>query len=263
MFVLLSKLLPPFVYPLGLACLLILLALALHRRLGWQRAVLILALLVLWVGGNRWVAMGLARSLESRYPAPEPLPEAEAMVVLGGGTEPPQFPRPMTEINSAGDRVLYAAWLYQRGKAPVILVSGGLLDWTLLRSTPAEDMRALMEFMGVPPEAIWLQPESRNTYEDALYSARILKEKGIGRILLVTSAWHMPRSVELFQAQGLEVIPAPVDFSVTEADWEELTGPDLRAVILGLLPSADSLGLTTRMLKEYIGMLVYDMRGYY
>jgi uncharacterized SAM-binding protein YcdF (DUF218 family) len=73
----------------------------------------------------------------------------------------------------------------------------------------------------------------------------------------------MPRSVELFQAQGLEVIPAPVDFSVTEADWEELTGPDLRAVILGLLPSADSLGLTTRMLKEYIGMLVYDLRGYY
>jgi uncharacterized SAM-binding protein YcdF (DUF218 family) len=263
MFVFLSKLLPPFVYPLGLACLFIILALFLYRRAGWQRAALILALLLLWLGGNRWVAMSLARSLERRFPAPEPLPEAEVMVVLGGGTESPDFPRPMTEVNSAGDRVLYAARLYQQGNAPAILVSGGLLDWTPLRTTPAEDMAALLEMMGVPPEAIWKQPKSRNTYEDALYSAQVLKEKGIRRILLVTSAWHMPRSAELFRAQGLEVIPAPVDFNVTEADWEELTGPDLRAKLLGLLPNADSLGLTSRMLKEYLGMWVYDLRGYY
>jgi uncharacterized SAM-binding protein YcdF (DUF218 family) len=207
--------------------------------------------------------MGLARSLERRYLTPEPLPAAEAIVVLGGGTESPESPRPLTEINGAGDRVLYAAWLYQQGKAPAILVSGGLLDWTPLRTTPAQDMETLLEMMGIPSEAIWLQPKSRNTYEDALYSAQILKEKGIRRILLVTSAWHMPRSVELFQAQGLDVIPAPADFTVTDADWEELTGPDVRAKILGLLPSADSLGLTTRMFKEYLGMLVYDLRGYY
>jgi uncharacterized SAM-binding protein YcdF (DUF218 family) len=263
MFVFLSKLLPPLIYPLGLACVLIVLALLLRRRERWQRAALILALLVLWVGGNRWVAMGLARPLEQRYLPPASLPVAEAIVVLGGGTASPESPRPIIEINSAGDRVIYAAWLYQQGKAPVILASGGLLDWASLHTTPAQDMAALLEMMGVPAEAIWLQPESRNTYEDALYSAQILKEKGVRRILLVTSAWHMPRSVRLFQAQGLEVAPAPTDFYVTDVDWEEMTRFDLRVQVLGLFPSAENLGLTTRMLKEYLGMLVYDLKGYY
>jgi uncharacterized SAM-binding protein YcdF (DUF218 family) len=191
------------------------------------------------------------------------LPAAGAIVLLGGGTESPESPRPITEINSAGDRVLYAAWLYQQGKAPVILASGGLLDWELHQTTSAQNMKTLLQMIGVPTDAILLQPESRNTYEDALYSARLLKEKGIRRILLVTSAWHMPRSVRLFQAQGLEVVPAPTDFNVTDADWKELTSPDVRVQILALLPSADSLGLTTRMLKEYLGMLVYDLQGYY
>jgi len=263
MFVFLSKVLPPLIYPVGLACLLILLALFLGHRAGWRQAALILALLVLILGGNRWVAMGLARSLERRHLPPNPMPAAGAIVVLGGGTESPDSPRPITEVNGAGDRVLYAAWLYQQGKAPVILASGGLLDWELRQNTSAQNMKALLQMIGVPAEAILLQPESRNTYEDALYSARLLKEKGIRRILLVTSAWHMPRSVRLFQAQGLEVVPAPTDFHVTDADWKELTSPDVRVQILGLLPSADSLGLTTRMLKEYLGMLVYDLQGYY
>jgi uncharacterized SAM-binding protein YcdF (DUF218 family) len=191
------------------------------------------------------------------------MPSAQAIVVLGGGTESPETPRPITEVNGAGDRVLYAAWLYQQGKAPVILASGGSLDWELHQTTSAQNMEALLKLIGVPAEAIWTQPESRNTYEDALYSARLLKEEGIRRILLVTSASHMPRSVRLFQAQGLEVVPAPVDFHVTDADWKQLASPDLRVQILGLVPSADSLGLTTRMLKEYLGMLVYDLQGYY
>jgi uncharacterized SAM-binding protein YcdF (DUF218 family) len=263
MFVFLSKALPPFIYPLGLACLLISLALLLGRRAGWRQAVLVLALLVLLLGGNRWVAMGLARSLEWCYLPPSPLPEAQAIVLLGGGTESPESPRPMTEINGAGDRVLYAAWLYRQGKAPVILASGGLLDWELHETSAAENMQALLQFIGVPAEAILTQPDSRNTYEDALFSARILKEKGIQRILLVTSAWHMPRAFRLFQAQGLEVVPAPVDFTVTDAAWKELTTPDVRLQLLALLPSAERLGLTTRMLKEHLGMLVYDLQGYY
>jgi uncharacterized SAM-binding protein YcdF (DUF218 family) len=263
MFVFLSKLLPPLIYPLGLACLFILLALLLRRRAGWQRAALLLALLALVIGGNRWVAMGLARSLERRYLPSGPMPQAEAIVVLGGGTESRQPPRPITQVNGAGDRVLYAAWLYQQAKAPAILVSGGLLDWTPGHTTPAQDMAALLEMIGVPSQAIWLQPESRNTYEDALYSAQILKDKGIRRILLVTSAWHMPRSVGLFEAQGLQVLPAPTDFYVTDADWNDLTRLDLRAQMLRLLPSADNLALTTRMLKEYLGMWIYNLQGYY
>ena len=262
MFVFLSKLLPPLLYPLGLVSLLILLALILWRRPKAQRVVLIIALICLWLSGNHWTAMSLARSLEWRYTTPDPIPQAEVVVVLGGGTEPADPPRPLAEVNGAGDRLIYAAWLYGQGSAEHILVSGGLLDWMQAGSTPAEDMAALLQVMGVPEEAIWLQSRSRNTYEDALYSAEILRQKGIGRALLVTSAWHMPRAVRLFQAQGLEVIPLPTDYNVTQSDWEQLWRPDPRAIFLDLLPSADAMALTARMLKEYLGLIVYELRGW-
>jgi uncharacterized SAM-binding protein YcdF (DUF218 family) len=262
MFGFFSKLLPPLVYPLGVACLLIAAALLLRHRLGWQRLVLIAALLLLVVGGNRWVAMSLARSLEQRYLPPESVPSAEVIVLLGGGTESFDAPRPYTEVNSAGDRVIYAARLYRQGVAPHILVSGGLLEWTTLPTRPSEDMAELLIFMGVPAAAIWQQSASRNTHEDALYCAEILRQKGIRRILLVTSAAHMPRSVPLFAAQGLEVVPLPVDYTVTESEWRRALAPDLRTLLLGLVPTADSLSLSTRMLKEYLGMFVYDLRGW-
>jgi len=273
MFVFLSKLLPPFVYPLGLACLMILLAAWLDWRsvahtgtARWHRLrrwLLVTALLILWLGGNRFVAAGLARSLEMRYLPPAEIPTVDAIVVLGGGTEPLQAPRPMVGLNSAGDRVLYAAELYRQGKAPYILSSGGVLDWLDSENSPASEMVNLLKMMGVPEDVIWLQPHSRNTHEDAVYSAEILRQKGAHRILLVTSAWHMPRSYRLFQAQGLEVIPAPTDFQITYAGWNSLFDPDPRAWLLDLLPSAGSLATTSNMLKEYIGLLVYDLRGWY
>jgi len=224
-----------------------------------QRVVLGLALACLVLGGNTWVATGLARSLEWRYLPPDQPPQVEVIVLLGGSTLPDFAPRPMVEVNSAGDRILYAAWLYKQGLASHILLTGGLLDWSERARPPAEDMAALLEMMGVPREALWLESESRNTYENALYSARILRQKGIERILLVTSASHMPRSVKLFQAQGLEVIPLPTDFTVTH---HEAAPVDVRAVILGLIPSAENLALTSLMLKEYVGIFVYDLRGW-
>ena len=111
MFVYLSKLLPLLVYPLGLACILLILALALAKHPRWRRGLVIAALALLWLGSNRWVSYGLARSLEWRHLPPDTAPRAAAVVVLGGGTESADPPRPMTEINDAGDRVLYAARL--------------------------------------------------------------------------------------------------------------------------------------------------------
>lgn len=262
MFVFFSKLLPALVYPLGLACVLVLLALFLTGRKRVQRILLVGALLLLWVGGNRWVAAGLAHSLERRYPPPDPLPAAQAIVVLGGGTESPEAPRPMVEVNSAGDRVIYAARLYREGKADHLLVSGGNLDWERRATTPAQDMAVLLEELGVPRSAIWLQERSQNTREDALYSAEMLKAKGVERILLVTSAWHMPRSLRLFEAQGLQAIPAPSDYNVTDRMWREMLHSDWRSMVLNFFPSVSSLGMTTRMLKEYFGLFVYGLRGW-
>ena len=262
LFIFLSKFLPPLVYPLGLTCILILAALLLARRQAWMRAALVLALALLLVGGNSWVSLGLARSLEWRYLPSGELPKADAIVVLGGGTQPKSPPRPMVEVNGAGDRVLYGGLLYKQGKAEHILLSGGGIDWLSGEASAAQEMASLLELMGVPKQALWLESKSQNTYENALYSREILEPLGIHRILLVTSAWHMPRSVALYERQGFVVIPAPVDFHVTQEGWDQRLHAGLPAQLLRLLPGVENLSLTTLILKEYLGMFVYHLRGW-
>ena len=263
MFVFLSKLLPLFVYPLGLGCLLLLAALLIKRKEKWHLIVIAASLIILWVGGNRWSAMSLARSLEWRYVPQGELPSVEVIVLLGGGTEQAQAPRSRVEVNSAADRIMHAAQLYREGKAEHILLSGGSISW--LESTEnsaADDMAELLVFLGVPEEAIWLEGQSVNTYENARNSKEFLEEKGITRIMLVTSALHMPRSVALFEKQGLEVIPAPADFTVTQEGWKSLFSGPVQPKIIYLLPNASSLSLTTNVMKEYLGMFIYRLRGW-
>ena len=263
MFLMMSKLLPLFVYPLGLACVLLLLSLLLRRESRWPRRLVWLALILLWLGSTRWTANALARSLEWRYLPPAEIPEADVIVLLGGGARPLLYPRQISEVSEAGDRMLYAAWLYHQGIAGAILVSGG----HAVTNTPAgpaewESMADILEMLGVPREAIWQENESRNTYENAIYSKKILDEQGIQRVLLVTSATHMPRSVRIFEKQGIEVIPAPADFLVTQADWDYMFEADLGVQLYNLLPSAGAMNLTEIALKEYMGIVVYWLRGY-
>ncbi len=263
MFIFLSKFIPTLVYPIGLIFLGILLALIVRNRKRLQTAVLIFLVLLILVAGNRWVSYALARSLEWRYLPLQPVPQADVIVVLGGATESQQYPRPTVEINSAGDRVLYAAELYKQGKAPVLLLSGGNISWYNSRTTtPAYEMARLLELTGVPGDALWMQPESQNTREDALFCSRILKEKGVRRVLLVTSAQHMPRSVALFKHEGIDVIPAPVDYTITQTGWDGLFSPDLETLLVNLMPNVTSLSLNSSILKEYLGMWVYHLRGW-
>jgi len=257
----LSKLLPQFVYPLGVIGILIIIALLLQRKPRWQRGLLLFALIVLFSSGNRWVAMGLSRSLEWQYLPQENIPSADVIVVLGGGTYPAEYPRSTIEVNGAGDRVIYAAQLYKLGKANHLLLSGGRIAWSNSSTTPADEMAFILEQLGVPVESMWLENESRNTYENAMFAKQILGEKGISRIILVTSASHMPRSVLLFEEQGFMVIPAPTDYKVTQSNWRGLIEASIPVQILNLIPNTENLNSVTNVMKEYIGILVYKIRG--
>ena len=262
MFVFLSKFLPVFVYPVGLVAVLLIAALLLRKKTSRMITSVVLALVVLWLAGNSWVATSLVRSLEWRYLPAEELPRVEVIVLLGGGTQSASYPRPLVELSGAGDRVLYAAWLYHQGVAPYLLLSGGDIDWYGTRNAPAEDMALLLEMLDVPRNAIWLESESQNTYENALFCRQILEEKGIDQIVLVTSAIHMPRSVGLFEKQGFDVIPAPTDFSVTEENWDKLWELNLVTQLFNFLPSVSNLGETTQVMKEYLGIVTYGLRGW-
>ncbi len=262
-FIFLSKLLPIFVYPLGLACIFLLISLATRKKPRLGVGCVVAALLLLWLGSNDWVSTAVTRSLESRYLPPEDLPIGDVIVVLGGGTSTPQPPRQMVDLNSAVDRVFYAAWLYHQGSAPRLLVSGGIIEWRDHQATtPAEDMAEILGMLGVPSKAIWLESESRNTYENAVYTIDLLEEAGVERVILVTSALHMPRSVAIYKKLGWEVIPAPTDYIVTDRAWDELWRSNFTNQLLNFLPRAENLSQTTNALKEYLGMLVYRLRGW-
>lgn len=262
MFLFLSKLLPLFLYPLGLACLLMVVALV----MSWKRSRLgmlpiALALIVLLLGSNSWVANSLVQSLEWQHLPAKELPKADAIVILGGATKPAFPPRPTVDLSEQGDRVFYGAQLYREGKAPVVIASGGRISWRGGGPSESADMAQILETLGVPASAILQDPTSLNTYQNAVNVRHIIKQRGMRTILLVTSAMHMPRSLQIFRRQGIEAIPAPTDFLVTQQDIAE-PNSSLQATLLSLAPDTERLDKTTRALKEYIGMVIYRLRGW-
>ena len=263
MFVFLSKFLPLLVYPLALSWMLIFIVVILRGRPRFKKGILIAVLALLFIFSNSWVANSLQRAVEQQYLPPASLSPADAIVVLGGGTESAAPPRTSVEVNGAGDRVIAGVRLYREAAAPYVVLSGGNITWVSSRpSTPASEMAELMEFMGVPADALVLQGESQNTHEDAVYSAELLKERQAKTIILVTSALHMPRSVALFEKQGFEVIPYPVDYGVTDYEWNDLWHGDFGARLLNLIPSVGNLSTSTGVMKELIGRWVYGLQGW-
>src|SRR4051794_11412667 len=178
MFIFLSKILPLFVYPVGLASIFLITALIFYRRRRIQVTCIVLALAVLLFFGNSWVSFSLVSSLEWRYLPMGELPKAQAIVLLGGGTRPQLPPRPMSETNEAGDRIGYAAKLYKEGKAPVIIVSGGFIDFYGSTVPEADAMKELLMDYGIPEQAIVEENQSRNTYENATYVREIANKQG-------------------------------------------------------------------------------------
>jgi uncharacterized SAM-binding protein YcdF (DUF218 family) len=262
MFLYLSKLLPLFFYPLGLASVSLIVALVtLWKRPRIAAIAISLSLILLLVCSNAWVAKSLVRSLEWQNIPAAQIPNAEAIVVLGGATKSAIWPRPTVDLSEPGDRVIYAAQLYRQKKAPIIVLSGGRIDWRGSGSSESADMATILISIGVPAEVIIQEPLSLNTYENAVNVRKILEYRGIKKVLLITSAMHMPRSLKIFQRQGIDVIPAPTDFLVSQGELQELTSTP-KAAILNLLPDTNNLNQFTNALKEYIGSFVYGLRGW-
>lgn len=253
----LSKLIPLFVYPAGLASLLLIAALIFWKKQKFSRWMVVLAFAVIFILGNRWVSMTIVRSLEQRYLPQEKYAKADVAIVLGGGTDPVLYPRLIPEVNGAGDRVVYAVKLYKDGIVDHIIVTGGTVEWQgTFATSPAQDMSSLLQLMGVPADAIIEEGESLNTYEDAAFSTKIVQDHGWKNVILVTSALHMPRAMMEYEQIGLTVTPAPVDYTITDQEWADLLKPTFENVLINLLPTSANLKSTTSSMKEYIGMAV-------
>lgn len=262
MFLYLSKLLPLFFYPLGLASISLVVALiTLWKRPRTAAIAITLSLFLLLFCSNAWISHLLVRSLEWQNTATAQIPNAEAIVVLGGATKSAFWPRPGADLNEQGDRVIYAAQLYRQQKAPIIILSGGRIDWRGSGTSESADMANILTSLGIPATALVQEPESLNTYQNAVNVKQILQSRNIKQVLLVTSAMHMPRSLKIFQRQGIDVIPAPTDFLVSAGEMQEL-GNSPKSAILNLLPDSSNLNEFTSALKEYVGLFIYSLRGW-
>lgn len=248
---LLSKLLPLFVYPLGITIILCIFSLLLLwvRRRRLAMFLLIISVVVLWGSSTTVVAEFVLASLERHYPPVtiQMIPSTEAIVILGGMTRGVVPGTGLTDLSGGVDRLVTGARLYKAGKAPVIILSGGGAEGFQPES---EAMAEILEVMGIPSEILVLESESRNTLQNGANTVRILKERGMSRIILVTSAIHMSRAQAVFESLGVSVIPAATDYQVVERF----------ASVLDWLPQASALEMTTKGIKEYIGYWIYGLR---
>lgn len=257
MFLFLSKLLPLLIYPPGLTIFLLLIAAMLRkRRPGWSAALAVFGVFALYVLSTDLVAGALQKSLESKYAAADmnTLPKADAIVVLGGYLHPAGGARRYSELMDAADRLWMGSMLYRAGKAPVVLLTGGNISFLGNRGTSeALAARDLLEQWGVPSGAILVEPRSQNTHENASFSKPILEARNAHQLLLVTSAFHMPRSVAIFRHEGMQVTPVPTDF---QTGWGD------PILIFRLIPDAEALGRSKIAIREWLGLTVYRLRGW-
>jgi uncharacterized SAM-binding protein YcdF (DUF218 family) len=249
-----SKILSLLVYPLSLSLLLCLFSL-LFSRLRWERTgfwCLFLGIAWLYLCSTAVVADLLTDRLERDYVprAMSVVPEADAIVLLGGATRGDTHMGTLADLNRHADRLVHTVALYKAGKAPVVLVTGGTPSGG--GRPEAKQIKDLLVVMGIPTRRILLENVSRNTSENASFSAQILQSRDMREILLVTSAYHMRRAQALFEAQDLAVIPAPTDYQ------QVVTGQ----VLPGWLPSVDALHQSTDALHEMVGFWVYRFRGW-
>ncbi len=254
---LLTKLLPVFIYPLGLAIALIILS-GLFAAFARQRLALVCAGLAaagLWVAATPSFAEWALGTLERQHRprAIADLPQADVAIVLGGAVSAPVPPRLTLELTATSDRVRFAAHLYRAGKVARVLVTGGNIPWLPGETPEADLIRDLLIEWGVPAAAIEVAGQSRNTYENALEIRAMHNRQPFATALLVTSAAHMPRALAVFRHASLPVTPATTDIEiVTPGPWTPLRW----------LPDAGALALTTLAAKEWLGFWVYRTRGY-
>jgi uncharacterized SAM-binding protein YcdF (DUF218 family) len=257
MFILIGKMLKPLFTPLGFCSVLWFFSVLVYWRWSrvWGMRGAVAGIVVLLFFSNLMVGDALLGSLEDDYPilAPAACPQADAIVVLGGATYPPVPPRKSIEVGPAFDRLLHGMRLLRAQRAPLLVLTGGVISMLVGSDmTEARRMQSLALEYGVDPQVIVLEERSRNTYENAFYTRELLEKRGIKRIILVSSAMHMPRSVAVFKTQGFEVVPAPADVWVVPRPFH----------LARLLPNFNALEGSTIAIKEYLSTVVYRLKGW-
>lgn len=255
MFFVVSKVIWYLVEPINFLLILgiigILLSFGRFARRG--RLAMCYAILLLAVAAFLPLGMLLLRPLEDRFPllgadAPEPT----GIIVLGGGlVEDITLARKSPALLAAGSRLTGAVALARRYPKARLIFTGGSATLHETDLSEADGVRDLWLSLGVPAERMTFEAKSKNTWENAVLTRDLVRPKPDETWLLVTSAWHMPRSMGIFRRAGFNVTAYPVDFRTygDDRDWRPTY------VVLDELTALDLA------LHEWIGLAAYHLTG--
>ncbi|MGL5114447.1 MAG: YdcF family protein [Beijerinckiaceae bacterium] len=253
MFYHVSKIAWFFVEPSNVIALLIAAGLALlllrFRRLGSLLAGFGAVLLV--VIGLTPFANWLILPLEMRFPPVDLAGRTvDGVIVLGGAVqERPTLAHGRMAFNEAGERVVAMADLARRYPDARVIFTGGAGFYSHAPAPEADVLRSRLSELGLGENRVVFENRSVNTHENALFSFEVAKPKPGETWLLVTSAWHMPRSVGIFRHAGWPVVAYPVDHRT--AGWGDATR--------GFTSVSDGLRRADISVREWLGLLVYRL----
>lgn len=255
MFFFLSKAIDFLIMPLSIIFLMLIYAWTI-RNAKKKNLVIGLALVVLYLMSNAYlVRRGLNLYEASKVSMAEIEGTYDVGILLSGGLINTDMGRQdHILLGARGDRVLQTFLLYKRGKIRKILITGASDDEAMAEGRgETKQAASLLADWGVPASDILFEENARNTRENALFSARILNKMfPSGRYILITSAFHMRRSVGCFEKAGIKTKPFPADFYGSYTKW---TTRDI-------VPVPAALADCHVLWHEMVGFLIYKMVGY-
>ncbi len=257
MFFIISKILEIFIAPILWVIVLLVLALFYFKKnIKKSRKFLIAALLLFYLFSNSFIIDELMRVWEIKVTKTEDLASNYKVgIVMGGGILTYDFENDRRTYRNNIDRVLQAIELYNMGKIDKLLLSGGSGNLVFRDMLEADMLKEFLINIGIKENDILIDTLADNTYQNAVYCSRLLKENNLEneKILLITSAVHMRRSLACFKKQGVEVIPYSTNkyAGIRRYEFEHLFVPKLVSFILW-----------KKIIHETIGYVVYDIVGY-
>ncbi len=255
MFFIASKLLGFFAMPSNALASLFVLSAVLYL-VGWHRGArrLIAVSIVLLLAVGYWPLSNLALlPLTERFPAwQSDGHDPEGIIVLGGAIDPDvSAARGRVELDASGDRALAMLELARQFPKARIVFSGGSANLTTAPVPEAPLAGQLLDSFGIPRDRVTLESRSRTTYENAVFTRDLVAPKPGQRWLLVTSAFHMPRSIGVFRAAGFDVEAYPVDWRTR--GWSDAAYP--------VDTLARGLARADVAVHEWTGLIAYWLTG--
>jgi uncharacterized SAM-binding protein YcdF (DUF218 family) len=229
------------------------LILATGTRARRGRRIALVAVVLLIAIGLTPVGAWLIEPLEDRFPPPpSDIAAPHGIIVLGGAIDNEMgLARGQVSLVDGAERLTEAVSLARRFPNALVVYAGGDDSLTATRTTEAADAGKLLAAMGVDPARLVLEDRSRNTDENARFTGDIVHPEPNQVWLLVTSAWHMPRSMGLFRKAGFNVVAYPVDYRSRGdgTDWRHTEESTRRIRSFNLA------------VHEWIGLIAYRLSG--